>query len=63
MPKMKSHKGAKKGFKKTRRGKIMRNKAYKSHLMRKKNAKRRRRLKKAAKVDSANKKHIERLIN
>lgn len=62
MPKMKSHKGAQKRFRKTKNGKIMRRKAYRSHLMRKKSPKRKRKLKKAATVDKANKGHIEKLM-
>lgn len=63
MPKMKTHKGAKKRFRKTRKGKLMRNQAFRSHLMRKKNPKRRRKLKKATKVDKGSKRSIEKLIN
>ena len=44
MPKMKSHKGAKKRFSVTGSGKIRRLKAYKSHILTKKDAKRKRRL-------------------
>ena len=44
MPKMKTHKGAAKRFKLTGSGKIMRTKAYKSHILTKKNAKRKRNL-------------------
>jgi large subunit ribosomal protein L35 len=44
MPKMKSHSGASKRFRKTGTGKIKRNRAFHSHLLTKKNAKRKRRL-------------------
>jgi large subunit ribosomal protein L35 len=44
MPKMKTHKGAKKRFKITGTGKVKRMKAYKSHILTKKDAKRKRRL-------------------
>ncbi|MCF8030457.1 MAG: 50S ribosomal protein L35 [Desulfohalobiaceae bacterium] len=44
MPKMKSHSGAAKRFRKTGSGKIKRNRAFHSHLLTKKNAKRKRRL-------------------
>ena len=44
MPKMKTHKGAAKRFKVTGGGKIMREKAFKSHILTKKDAKRKRRL-------------------
>lgn len=42
MPKMKTHKGAAKRFRVTGTGKIMRGKAYKSHIMTKKSSKRKR---------------------
>jgi large subunit ribosomal protein L35 len=44
MPKMKSHSGAKKRFKLTAKGKVRARHAMKSHILQKKNAKRRRRL-------------------
>jgi large subunit ribosomal protein L35 len=44
MPKMKSHKGAKKRFKVTGSGKIKHYPAFKSHILTKKDAKRKRRL-------------------
>ena len=44
MPKIKTHKGASKRFKLTGSGKIMRTRAYKSHKLTKKNAKRKRKL-------------------
>ena len=42
MPKMKTHKGSAKRFRVTGSGKIMRAKAYKSHIMTKKSQKRKR---------------------
>ena len=42
--KMKTHKGAKKRFKVTASGKVKRMKAYKSHILTKKTAKRKRNL-------------------
>ena len=48
MPKMKSHKGARKRFTVTGTGKIRRLKANKSHILTKKDAKRKRRLRRAA---------------
>jgi large subunit ribosomal protein L35 len=47
MPKMKTHKGAKKRFSVTATGKIRRLKANKSHILTKKDAKRKRRLRRA----------------
>lgn len=40
MPKMKTHKGTAKRFRRTGTGKIMRAKAYKSHILTKKSPKR-----------------------
>jgi large subunit ribosomal protein L35 len=48
MPKMKTHKGAKKRFSVTGSGKIRRLRANKSHILTKKDAKRKRRLRRAA---------------
>lgn len=42
MPKMKTHRGAAKRFRVTGGGKIMRSKAYKSHILEKKSQKRKR---------------------
>ena len=44
MPKMKTHKGAKKRFSVTGKGKVRRMKAYKSHILTKKTSKRKRHL-------------------
>jgi large subunit ribosomal protein L35 len=44
MPKMKTHSGAKKRFRLTAKGKVKARHAMKSHILGKKNAKRRRRL-------------------
>ena len=44
MPKMKSHSGTKKRFRKTGTGKLMRAKAFKSHILTKKTKKRKRNL-------------------
>jgi large subunit ribosomal protein L35 len=46
MPKMKTHRGAKKRLKKTASGKLKRRRAYKSHILTKKSKKRKRRLRK-----------------
>jgi large subunit ribosomal protein L35 len=44
MPKVKTHSGAKKRFKLTPRGKVRARHAMRTHILQKKNAKRRRRL-------------------
>ncbi|MEJ2634150.1 MAG: 50S ribosomal protein L35 [Calditrichia bacterium] len=48
MPKMKSNRGAKKRFKVSASGKIKSRRAYKSHILTSKSAKRKRNLRKAA---------------
>ena len=50
MPKMKTHKGAKKRFSVTSKGKVRRMKAYKSHILTKKTSKRKRNLRRPAMV-------------
>lgn len=62
MPKMKSHRGAAKRFKKTKTGKIKRFKAYKSHILTKKSAKRKRNLRKATLVFKGDQKRIAQLL-
>jgi large subunit ribosomal protein L35 len=62
MPKLKTKRGAAKRFKKTGSGKILRSKAFGSHILTKKTTKRKRSIRKSAVVDSANKKSISRLI-
>ncbi|MDR0886266.1 MAG: 50S ribosomal protein L35 [Clostridiales Family XIII bacterium] len=57
--KMKSHRGAMKRFKVTGSGKIARHKAYKSHILNKKSAKRKRGLRKATLLGSADFKRIK----
>ncbi|PSQ67971.1 MAG: 50S ribosomal protein L35 [Bacteroidetes bacterium SW_8_64_56] len=64
MPKMKSHSGAKKRFKKTANGKIKRKKANKGHLLTKKSPKRKRQLRKSTIVDDkANRERVKRMLS
>ena len=56
--KMKSHRGACKRLKLTGSGKIKRNKAFKSHILTKKSAKRKRGLRKATIIKSADLKRM-----
>jgi len=62
MPKLKTNKAAAKRFRVTGTGKIMRQKAYKSHILTKKNADRKRQLGQPALVDSANLKTVKKLL-
>ena len=55
MPKLKTSRAAAKRFKKTGTGKLVRNKAYKSHILTKKSTKRKRNLRKdTEKIEEAN---------
>ena len=56
--KMKSHRGACKRMKLTGSGRVKRNKAYKSHILTKKTAKRKRGLRKATTLSSADEKRM-----
>ena len=60
MPKMKTHKGTAKRFRVTGSGKIMRGKAYKSHILAKKSQKRKRNFRKETEVTTADQKTIAR---
>ena len=62
MPKMKTNKAAAKRFKKTGTGELKRMKAYKSHILTKKTAKRKRNLRKAGLVDATNVKNMKKIL-
>lgn len=62
MPKMKSHRGAAKRFKKTGTGKIVRSKSNKQHILTKKTAKRKRKLRQPALVANVDKKRLEQML-
>jgi large subunit ribosomal protein L35 len=63
MPKMKSHRGARKRFSVTGSGKVKRNKAFKSHILTKKTSKRKRRLRQATTVaTNGEAKNLKRLL-
>ncbi len=62
MPKLKTHSGAKKRFKLTKSGKVKRAHAYKSHILNKKDTKRKRGLRKATYADRTNVDAIKLLI-
>jgi len=62
MPKMKTHRGAAKRFKKTGTGKIVRYHAFASHLLEKKAPKRKRNLRKSTVMDKSDAKRIASLI-
>mgnify|MGYP000849362072 CR=1 FL=1 len=62
MPKMKTHKGSAKRFRRTGTGKIMRAKAFKSHILTKKTTKRKRNLRKATEIDKSNLAPMKRIL-
>ena len=62
MPKIKTHRGAAKRFSVTKSGKIKRAKAYKSHILTKKDTKRTRRLRAGGYADVTNAATIREMI-
>ena len=62
MPKMKTHKGAAKRFRKTGTGKLKRAKAFKSHILTKKTTKRTRNLRKTGYVAANQEKVMKKLL-
>ncbi|QGU94963.1 50S ribosomal protein L35 [Clostridium bovifaecis] len=62
MPKMKTHKGAAKRFKKTGSGKLKRAKAFKSHILTKKSSKTKRNLRKGGLVSETQEKVMKKLL-
>ena len=62
MPKMKTSRSAAKRFKVTGTGKLMRAKAYKSHILTKKSTKRKRNLRQAAITDATNVKNMKKIL-
>jgi large subunit ribosomal protein L35 len=62
MPKMKTHRGAAKRFRKTGTGKLKRAKAFKSHILTKKSSKTKRNLRKTGYVSSTQMKTMRKLL-
>ena len=62
MPKMKSNKSAAKRFKVSGTGKLIRNKAYKSHILTKKSTKRKRGLRQSIVTDMTNEKNMKKIL-
>ena len=62
MPKMKTHRGAAKRFKKTGTGKLQRNHAFHSHILTKKRPGRKAKLGAEVEVSSANAKTVKRML-
>ncbi len=62
MPKMKTHRGTAKRFRVTGSGKIMRSKAYKSHILTKKSPKRKRNFRHETELAAADNKVVSRQL-
>ncbi len=62
MPKMKTHRGAAKRFKKTGTGKFTHQKQGKRHILTKMTSKRKRQLRRKGELEGADRKRIERLV-
>ena len=62
MPKMKTHRGAAKRFKKTGSGRVKRSQAFKSHILTKKSPKRKRNLRGTTMLAKADEKRVKRML-
>jgi large subunit ribosomal protein L35 len=62
MPKMKTHSGTKKRFRKTAKGKILARHSFTSHNLGKKSRKRKRRLKEPVEIAPPDRKRVRRLM-
>ncbi len=62
MPKLKTHRGAAKRFKRTASGKIMRSSAFKRHLLSSKTTKRKRQLRGTAVIADQDHAKVQRMI-
>ena len=62
MPKLKTHRGAAKRFKRTGTGKIVRSKAFKQHILTSKSSKRKRRMRGTTEVHKADAKKLAKML-
>ena len=62
MPKMKSHRGAAKRFKRTKNGKFLRGKAFKQHILSSKTTKRKRHLDMETLVSKADARRVREML-
>ncbi|MBK8295309.1 MAG: 50S ribosomal protein L35 [Solirubrobacterales bacterium] len=62
MPKMKTHSGAKKRFKRTANGKLRGRRAYSSHILEKKSQKRKRNMRNPVEIKPADAPRVNRLL-
>ena len=63
MPKMKSHSGAKKRFKKSATGKLRGRRAYSSHILEKKSPKRKRQMARPVEIAPADGPRVRKLLS
>ena len=62
MPKMKTHSGSKKRFRKTAKGKLRGRRAYSSHILEKKSPGRKRRFGRPSVISEADRKRVNKLL-
>ena len=62
MPKMKTHSGAKKRFRKTAKGKLRGRRAFSSHILEKKSPKRKRRMRRPVEISTTDAKQVRTLL-
>ena len=62
MPKMKSHSGASKRFRKTATGKLRGRRAFSSHILEKKSPKRKRRMARPSEISGNDAKRVRKLL-
>ena len=62
MPKMKSHSGAKKCFKKTANGKLRGHRAFSSHILEKKSPKRKRQMRRPSEISPNDAERVNHLL-
>ena len=62
MPKMKTHSGAKKRFRKTAKGKLRGRRAYSSHILEKKSPARKRRMKRPSEISRPDRDRVRDLL-
>ena len=62
MPKMKTHKGTKKRVKVSATGKLMKKRAFGSHLLTKKSANRKRKIRKALTINASDQNRLRNLL-
>ncbi|MCX5799864.1 MAG: 50S ribosomal protein L35 [Candidatus Eisenbacteria bacterium] len=63
MPKLRTNRGARKRFRVTGKGKILRSHAYAAHILTSKTRKRKRKLSKSALVSAEDKGRVRRMLN